>query len=182
MPNDDYTHDRKRSDHLLSDAIRIIKEVYSWDLAVANDYLDQREATDVIGDVNIHIAIRSRSDAAFKKWPYDFTVRSRRIRRDGTFGNETELSKIMRGFGNLLFYGFWDQSRCKHQYFRMIDLSVVRLAITKLGVDVFSIEKANTNAYGYPDGTFFRAFDIRLFQANGFDVVDSCGLCNGKKT
>lgn len=163
----DYQADRWRSDQALPDAIWCLKTALCCDMLPAVEHLDTNEATDMLAESGWQIAIRSRSYGKyFKKFGNQFTLRARRLN-----GTETELSKIRRGFGDFLFYGFAEG--VEHRYFYIIDLNVFRRALSQLGVDAFSNgEIPNTDGE-----TFFRAFDIRLFTAAGFPIVHKEGAC-----
>lgn len=154
-----YKRDRDRADQVLPDVRRVLKEACGWTAEIADEYLDNFEATDVIADGRFHVAVRSRSAKLYlAKYGHEFTLRSRR-----TSGTETELSKIHRGFGDYLLYGFLDG--WTHKYFRIIDLTILRGALDLLDIDAISIEKPNTDGR-----TFFRAFDVRRFGPN-FPIV-----------
>jgi hypothetical protein len=162
-----YHIDRERSDKVLADARWVIERAIGWNTHLAVDHLDNHEATDVLADCGWQIAIRSRSYGKyFEKYGNEFTLRSCRGN-----GMETELSKIRRGFGDYLFYGF--AQGFEHRYFNIIDLAVFRKAVAQLGADAFSNgEIPNTDGE-----TFFRAFDVRLFKAAGFPIVHIEGAC-----
>lgn len=49
----------------------------------------------------IRVACRLRTYSYLRRYPNEFTLRSRRPR-----GAQTELSKVISGWGNYLFYGF----------------------------------------------------------------------------
>lgn len=162
----EYRNDRSRSDAVMSDVRWVLKIACGWDTEVASDYLDKEQATDLIADGRWRVAVRSRGyDKYFSKYGRQFTLRSRRSN-----GTGTELSKILKGFGDYLLYGFLQGY--EHRYFYLINLAEFAKAIGAVGNDAFSVERSNG------DGTFFRAYSVDNFKVSGFpNVIRYEGAC-----
>lgn len=67
------------------------------------------------------VAVRIRRPDAFAKWSDEFTIRS--LRESGT---ETELAKIMGGWGDAFLYGFGHDSGSSLLAWTLIDLDEFR--------------------------------------------------------
>lgn len=95
-----YREDRSWSDQFIPSIKQIVGPYL---LVPASFELDAKEATDllVFKARDIRIAARMRSAEYAERYPFDFTLRSSR-----DSGSETELSKIVAGWGDWLFYGF----------------------------------------------------------------------------
>ncbi len=159
-----YEFSRSRADKVLPDVKWVLKQACGWNIEVASEYLDIKEATDVVAGWR-HIAVRSRSyKKYFDDYGREFTIRSRR-----DTGSETELAKINKGFGDYLLYGFLEDR--EHRWFTIIDLGCFRRATSKFGHDIFSDEMSNN------DGTFFRAYRIIDFERRRFPIWLRYGAC-----
>jgi hypothetical protein len=92
----------------------------------ADDHLDMKQATDLVfisptGFPNLHIAVRLRKHTYFERFRNEFTVRCQ------TRTNcETELSKIMQGRGDLMFYAFLNEQETDFLKYTIGDLQVFR--------------------------------------------------------
>lgn len=122
----------------------------------ATEDQDRRENTDLIvlrANV-VRIACRIRQPQYFDRYPGEITIRSKR-----PGGNETELSKIVRGWGDMMFYGHEDpEAHGTLRAWVLGDLSAFRLWFSRMGIN-------NGNAPGVQqknrDGSsFFRAFQF----------------------
>jgi hypothetical protein len=125
-------------------------------LEPASPELDMSEATDmlVLRARDMRIGCRLRRVGYAEKYPWDFTIRSRRE----TTGATTELEKIVNGWGDWLFYGheFRPTSIAVLRWF-VIDLSSWRSHLMRRTVSW------GTDISNNGDGTFFRAWDVRKF-------------------
>lgn len=146
-----YERDRKWSDGFMPE----IKAILGMHIIGEAPYEeDAHRNTDliVLKMEAIRIAVRMRTYKNFEKYPNDFTIR---VGRDS--GNETEMRKIMKGFGNLMFYGFEDQDGLRVGHWTIIDLDVFRGTVwdrylrTK---ELPGFEKRNTD----------RSSDFRVFR------------------
>ena len=110
---------------------------------------------------DMRVAARVRRPGYADRYPYEFTIRSRL-----PSGSETELSKIVNGAGDWMFYGH--ASACGQGFDRwwLIDLRAFRAALIRQGPQ--GLRWGNkTNA----DGTRFTWFDVRSFPAEPALVV-----------
>jgi hypothetical protein len=142
-----YTADRAFSDRFLP---AICAAVGPRLLVPAPFELDCKQATDlvVLTARNMAIAARVRKWYYSHGYPCQFTIRAHR-----DSGAETELSKIVAGFGDWLFYGFSNKAGDGSGFalWYIIDLHVFRAF--REGVPM--------TANG--DGTHFCAYDIGKF-------------------
>jgi len=68
--------------------------------------VDMKENADlmILGSRQGRVACRVRDHYYYKRWPYQFTIRSK-----VASGKKTELDKIIEGLGDFFFYGFADK-------------------------------------------------------------------------
>lgn len=154
-----YQKDRAWSDITIPHIRKIVGPLL---LEPAPFELDAKQATDllVFKARDMRIAARVRRPGYADKYPYEFTIRAHRDN-----GVETELSKIINGFGDWLFYGHANEANeiCR---WMVIDLNVFRSNLIKsgrqklAGGDVFRL---TVNAKDNGDGTKFNAYDVRTF-------------------
>lgn len=101
---------------------------------------------------SLAVRLRDSSLMAHPRWPRyfsrEFTIRSRRDTE-----METELSKIQRGFGDLMFYGVMGERPPEIPHYMLLDLHVFR------HLDRNKIRLQYTNQANW-DGTYFRAYDV----------------------
>ncbi len=119
---------------------------------------DAKEATDmlVLTARDMRIGCRVRRAGFADRFPWDFTIRSKR-----DSGAKTELAKITEGWGDWLFYGHaeHDDLPVICRWF-VIDLAAWRAQMIR--------DKGTGGGRHIPngDGTFFVAFDVRKFAAS----------------
>lgn len=121
----------------------------------APDVLDMKQATDLLmlDAKDMRIAARVRRPGYAERYPYQFTIRSKL-----PSGAETELSKIINGAGDWMFYGHASASGEDIDKWWLIDLRAFRAALVR--------RKANGLRWGTKanaDGTQFTWFDLRSF-------------------
>lgn len=136
-------------------------------LEAAPALLDMQHATDLLmlDARDMRIAARVRRPGYADRFPYQFTIRSR-----VPSGAETELSKIVNGKGDWLFYGHANTSQTAIDSWYLIDLNAFRAALIRRGAQGLSWgNKCN------PDGTRFTWFDIRSFPPDPPLVVARSG-------
>jgi len=106
----------------------------------------------VLGARHVRVAVRVRRYEHLERHGNDFTIRAGRPN-----GTPTELSKVISGWGDLLFYGFSDRAEAHLGAWFIGDLNVFRLwfqrEIVRLRGELPGTEISNA------DGTSFRAFD-----------------------
>jgi hypothetical protein len=124
-----------------------------------------KEATDllVLRARDMRIGCRMRRSGFAGRYPFDFTIRSRR-----DSGAETELSKITEGWGDWLFYGHAGDTHGAIERWMLVDLHAWRAQMIR------SDRKAGKPKHmPNGDGTYFAAFDIREFAAKPQILVAS---------
>lgn len=118
-----HTYRRRRgwSDKFLPLIRPIIGEFLIDEPAVAEDELRNTDLI-VLGMEAKRVACRIRKAEYYAKYPDDFTIRSW-----VSSGNKTELTKIIEGWGDILFYGFVNEEETKLVHWKILDLNVFRL-------------------------------------------------------
>ena len=149
-----YDRDRAWSDRFLP----AIKDTIGGHLLKASpDPLDWHHATDLmmLDARDIRIAARVRRHGYARRFPHEFTLRSRL-----PSGAETELAKVVDGKGDWLFYGHANAAGTGFDAWWLIDLRAFRAGLIRSkrnGHPIRCGDKRN------PDGTWFKWFDIRSF-------------------
>ncbi|MDF0602311.1 hypothetical protein P1J78_16345 [Psychromarinibacter sp. C21-152] len=149
-----YAINRSWSDRFIPEIQRIVGAHL---LSIAPDAFDMHEATDLLmmEAKDLHIAARVRRPGYARVYPYDFTIRAQ-----VPSGAETELSKIVNGKGDWMFYGHADASGRGLASWWLIDLRAFRAGLIRQATNGYPIRCGDrTN----PDGTRFKWFDIRSF-------------------
>jgi len=157
-----YRDDRSWSD-LMADEIREI--VGPFLLKPTPFEMDAKEAADffVFTAKDMTIAARVRRPG-FERYRFEFTIRSSRDN-----GTETELSKIINGFGDWFFYGHADKENRINLWW-LLDLNAFRAGLIR---SVLTGHKLKVEDRSNHDGTHFKAFDVRSF-ANKPSLVIGC--------
>lgn len=148
-----YAADRAWSDAYLP-AYRLIVATYL--IVPAPFLMDTRRATDLttITGGGLEVACRVRGYNYAARYGDEFTIRDQR-----TSGAETEMSKIMRGFGTHIVYGFSHPERPgKLSAWLLGDLSIFRQWIGRAHMQRGILPGALGPMQS--DGTQFRAFRI----------------------
>ncbi|WP_425051516.1 hypothetical protein [Psychromarinibacter sp. S121] len=162
--NQVYSINRNWSNRFIPEIQRIVGAHL---LSVAPDNLDMYDATDLLmmEARDLRIAARVRRPGYADAFPFDFTIRAQ-----VPSGKETELSKIVNGKGDWMFYGHADTSGHKLASWWLIDLRAFRAGLIRQATNGHPIRCGDrTN----PDGTRFKWFDIRSFPSNPPLVVAS---------
>lgn len=118
---------------------------------------DVEEATDliVLESANAKYAVRLRKyDVYGDKYINEFTIRNKT-----KYGNKTEIHKILNGFGDYMFYGWYDDISNKIKYWSILDLNIFRIEINELIIDA-------TPNIKNKDGTGFFSFNFNSFTNN----------------
>lgn len=151
-----YADNRAWSDQFIPEIARIVGPHL---LVPAPFEMDAKQATDliVLKARDMTIAARVRRRGYLERYPYEFTIRSRL-----DSGTKTELSKIVDGWADWMFYAHAGEQHGKLAAWFLIDLSAFRAALIRDGVrrnpKITWEEKPNG------DGTHFVAFDLRIFE------------------
>ena len=145
-----YKNDREWSDRFLSHVYKIVGPLL---MEPASFELDAKQSTDliVIKARDMRIGVRIRRPGFFDRFPNDITIRSAR-----DTGTETELLKIMKGFGDWMFYGHSDKSEKSLVAWCLMDLNMWRYAMM---TDRYT-NQAHRKQISNRDGTHFVAFDV----------------------
>jgi hypothetical protein len=158
-----YVRDRAWSERFIPD----IKNIVGPRLLVAADHhRDTKQATDLLIFVarDMRIAARVRRPGIADRYPWDFTIRAKR-----DTGAETELAKIVAGFGDWMFYGHADDAECSISRWLLIDLHRWRTwrEIRRIGFPDPTLCGATPNG----DGTYFAWYDVRTFPRDFGNIV-----------
>jgi hypothetical protein len=145
-----YVDDRSWSDKYLPFVKRIIGPLLLEPAALEEDNL---RATDLIilKARDLRIACRIRRPGYAERYPFDFTIR---CQRDS--GAETEMAKLVNGFGDWFFYGHAASECFGIDRYMVVDLAAWRAHLIRRG---WKLGKKSSNG----DGTHFMAFDVRDF-------------------
>lgn len=117
----DYQNDRKWSDGFIPALKRVVADIL---IQPAPDAEDMQRNTDLIvfRVATLRVACRVRRYSYFAKWPQEFTIRAERHN-----GSNTELAKLISGYGDYFVYAFANADNTDLIAWRVIDLSVFRL-------------------------------------------------------
>jgi hypothetical protein len=167
----DYLINRHFGDKKMESVISVLSKYFGEDFQVASEYQDTKEATDLISESGKRIAVRIRHAQYFPVFGDEFTIRTKTSQ-----GKASEWQKIIKGYGDYLFYAFMDDEEATITHYTLIDLHEFRWWI-------FSHMATNkgkapgifrTNC----DGTNFRAFNLadlsdEIIEASGQqDLLD----------
>lgn len=124
-------------------------------LEAAPDPLDMLQATDLLmlDARDMRIAARVRRPGYASRYPHQITIRS-----GVPSGAETELSKIVNGKGDWLFYGHSNAAQTSVESWYLIDLNAFRAGLIRYGA-----KGLHWGTKCNPDGTRFTWFDLRSF-------------------
>lgn len=131
-----------------------IKEIVGpFLMCVTPDEIDMTQAADlmVFTARDMRIAARVRRPGFADKYPYQFTIRAKL-----DTGTETELSKIVNGWADWMFYGHAGHDGGISLWW-IVDLDAFRAALIRDKSRLVMGNKANG------DGTYFKWFDLRSF-------------------
>lgn len=149
-----YATDRAFSD-LFIPQIKLIVGPYL--IVPADLKADIKQATDmtILIGRDMTLACRVRRPGFVERYGYQFTIR---CLRDS--GAETELSKVVNGFGDWMFYGFAKSQNPVDGFDRwfLIDLHAWRAHMIRRDGRILCGDKPNKG-----DGTYFKWFDVRSF-------------------
>ena len=148
-----YTIDRQWSDQFIPSIKTIVGPLL---LVETPDEIDCNQAADlmVFSARNIRIAARVRRHGYADRFPYEFTLR---CARDS--GAETELSKIIDGWGDWMFYGHASTHEGVLLRWWIIDLAIFRASLIRDRNNDRILCGKKSNG----DGTHFAWFDLRSF-------------------
>ena len=149
-----YATNRNWSDRFLPE----IKQLIGGHLLETSpDPFDHMEAPDLmmLDARDMRVAARVRRPGYARRYPHQFTIRSA-----VASGAQTELSKIVNGNGDWMFYGHSNTDQTGLEAWWLIDLRAFRAALIRNRVNAPQIVMGDQcNA----DGTRFKWFDLRSF-------------------
>ena len=105
----------------------------------------------------MRVAVRIRSPGFRSRYPHEFTIRSK-----VPSGAQTELSKVVNGHGDWMFYGHASEDGTGLDSWWLLDLRAFRAGLIRQPQNGYPIrhgDKIN------PDGSAFKWFDVRSFPA-----------------
>ncbi len=164
-----YTSNRNWSDRFLPEIKQLIG---GYLLETAPDAFDHMQATDLmmLEARDMRVAARVRRPGFAQRYPHQFTIRSA-----VASGRQTELSKIVNGNGDWMFYGHSDAAQTGLDAWWLIDLRAFRAGLIRHMANAPQIvmgDQANA------DGTRFKWFDVRSFPAEP-PLVVACSQRGG---
>ena len=145
-----YEGDRRWSDKYIPQIKQIVGPLL---LQEAPFEVDTKEATDLIclSGRNMAIACRLRTPGYAERYPWEFTIRSRR-----PSGVKTELQKIIDGWCDIGFYGHVEEDRIGRWF--VFSFDVFRANLIQHKADLKYELQGN-----YDGSSQFIGFDIRSF-------------------
>lgn len=154
-----WKEDKRWGERFLPEIKRILGEYLISEPPIEED-TDRNTDLIVLKLDAIRIACRVRKASYLEKYSSEFTIRAGR-----PSGVKTELTKIVEGWGQYLFYGFSNPEETALVQWVLIDLNAFRLWFMKY---LFShhgkipgAEKLNTDG-----SSTFRAFDTKTMPIN----------------
>jgi len=149
-----YKENRAWSDRYLPTVKRIVGPLLLGAAPVEEDCF---RATDlmILAARDLRIACRVRRPGYADRYPYDFTVRCQI-----ESGAETEMTKLVNGFGDWFFYGHAAEECLGIDRYMIVDLAAWRAHLIRRGWGDLARKSSNG------DGTHFFSFDVRSFVGN----------------
>lgn len=153
-----YQDDRDFADRLNT---KIMQIVGPYLLMPTPNEIDCKQAADlmVLAARDMRIAARVRKPGFLDQFRYQFTIRA--VRESGA---ETELAKIVNGWGDLLFYAHLDEAQQNFELWWLVDLHAFRAALIR---DESNRKKGKGlvqgKSYNSDGQTGFVWFDLRSF-------------------
>ena len=154
-----YRDDRAWSDKYLPQVRNIIGPKL---LVTAPMEEDTKQSTDllVLTARDMRIGVRIRRPGFAERYPSQFTLRSSR-----DSGAETELSKIVNGWGDWFFYGHASEGDVSLARWMLVDLDSFRAHLIRNKNPELTRSKGEISVgkMSNGDGTHFAWFDARTF-------------------
>lgn len=121
---------------------------------------DQQMVADLVLPNGEFVAVRTRDEYYFSRYPNDVTFRSARAS-----GAETEVSKLLRGLGCWWFYAFKAEEGIAFLQWTLIDLTGVRSVLNHC-VDIANIDGETSfrvvNLHQIPEQHWYRCSSARI--------------------
>jgi len=150
----EYNADRRWADRFIPQLKQIVADLLVTPAPEAEDL--QRNTDLIVFRVEtLRVACRVRRFKYLVEYPFDFTVRSGRPN-----GADTELAKILAGYGDYLVYAFASEDEQRLAAWRTIDLCQFRLWFHRQTLQAKGMVPGI--AFKNGDGSSaFDAFDVR---------------------
>ena len=121
----EWKQEKRFSDKFLPEIKRILGEYLIAEPPVEED-MERNTDLMVLRLDAVRIACRVRKYEYLKNYGHQFTIRFKT-----KYGNKTELTKIMAGWGDYFFYGFSDKGELTLAKWILGDLKALRLYINR---------------------------------------------------
>ena len=151
--------DKRWSDRFIIPIKKILGEIFIEESNYEDDALRNTDLMVFsINPIRIGCRIRRHSYFCNEKYRYQFTIRTSR-----PSGRETELSKILSGWGDYFFYGFCNESETNLEYWVLIDLTTFRKWFSGYLIK-------NKQIPGIAKGNFDNSSSFRVFEYEDMPV------------
>jgi hypothetical protein len=140
--------DKKRTDKLMPQVKRILGEYLISEAPFAED-AERNTDLIVLHLDTVRIAVRIRESAYIAKYGNEFTIRASR-----PSGAQTELAKVLAGWGDYLFYGF-----ANPRYDDLLGYTLGNLAMFRAWYHFYKHEPGIYKC-NYDNSSAFRAFNL----------------------
>jgi len=148
----DWKGDKRWADRFLPEIKRILGELFIEEPAIEED--TERNTDLIVLKLNaLRFGCRIRRNSYLKDYANEFTIREGR-----PSGAKTELTKIIEGWGDYMFYGFADEGEVSLAKWTVLDFKVFRLWYMR---QLASGAMPGTKEINADKSSWFRAFDIR---------------------
>lgn len=152
-----YRTDRRWADRFIPQLKQIVADLLVLPAPEAEDVWRNTDLI-VLRVETLRVACRVRRYRYLANYPYEFTIRAGR-----PTGAETELAKILGGYGDYLVYAFASQDEQELSAWRILDLRRFRLWFHR---ETVRLGEAPGKTQPNKDGSSsFMAFDVRQMPA-----------------
>ncbi len=141
MTKDLYINQRAQADEHNLQIIGIMQKWLGLMIEVASDEDDKRNNTDLITETGKRIACRVRLNKYWQVFRRQIT-----IRHSNRSGVETELHKILKGYGDFMFYGFESAAGNLVENWVILDLDHFRNYFNGQVLPIVKINKDGENS------------------------------------
>jgi hypothetical protein len=149
---ENWEKDKQSTDKYLSFVCKILGFYLIGEPPLAEDQLRNSDLmTLTLGSMRTAVRIRGFE---FYRYKNDFTIRSKR-----KSGLETEYTKIMKGWGDYLFYGWVNEDDTDLIEWHLLDLQYFRLGVLDMAKKGIEIERK----YNDNGATEFMIFNYDMF-------------------
>lgn len=150
----DWKKDKRWSDRFLPE-IKAILGVHLIGEPPVEEDAERNTDLIVLKMEAVRIACRVRKYAYYARYPFEFTIRASR-----PSGSKTELTKVVEGWGDFMFYGFSDEAEVHLEAWSLCDLKVFRLWFNRYLAGHAGVCPGHHKTNRDKSSSFF-AYDIR---------------------